>query len=84
MALDPPRKPTRIPVCRVLSNGASLDLFTLTTNTIRALDVHMLNLEFGYVTIKVAHGRVAGFDRMETHKVIDDLVGQPPPREAVA
>ena len=83
-SLEPPRKPSRIPVCAVHANGRRIDLFTVTPKTIEALDVHMLGLDFGYITVRVAHGRVAGFDVMQTHRVVDDLTGQPPPGSRAA
>lgn len=76
MSLESPRKPSRIPVCTVLANAERYDLFHLTGRNIHALDAQMTGIEFGYVTIKIAHGRVAGFDALRSTRVMDDLVGQ--------
>ena len=80
---DPARKPAR-PVCTVLANGRRIDLMNLTPKMLEAIDLHLHNLDFGYLTIRVAHSRPAGFDRMETHRVLDDLVGQSPPKRGAA
>lgn len=55
-------------------------LLHLTANHIKAIDmqIHKIVSGFGYVTVKVAHGRIAAFDVLESVRVIDELSGLPP------
>lgn len=56
-------------------------LVNLTARVVDAIDAQMSIVgEFGYVTLKVAHGRVAGFDTLRSTRVLDDLVGQGVPK----
>ena len=73
-----------MPVSVIHINGRRHDLFNLTENDILAEDRHLMNLEFGYLQRKVAHGRTAGYDRLDSLRVLDDLVGQPPREKAGA
>lgn len=46
--------------------------------------IHRIASGFGFVTIYVAHGRIAKYDVQESIRVIDELTGQGIPKAGVA
>lgn len=73
----------RLPAASGVLNGVDVELFHLSAKNVQAIDAQMTGIDYGYVTIRLAKGRIAGFDALRSTKVLDDLVGQPP-REAAA
>jgi hypothetical protein len=46
--------------------------------------IHRIASGFGFVTVRVVHGRIAGYDVQESIRVIDELVGQGSPKANIA
>jgi hypothetical protein len=59
----------------VFPDGERLTLLHLRKAHLRSIDmlIHRIESGFGHAQIKVAHGRIAGYDVLETTRVIDEL-----------